>query len=130
MKRPPPSCSRTREIRWSTYKGGRCIRPALGIEVDEGLNRRLTAATGTKGVFELRVTPGSAAEQAGLAGVHAAPQGIEPSDVIITVEGKAVDSVSKLLAYLDDFQVGNTVGLGVKRGDTTREVAATLQPGM
>lgn len=59
-----------------------------------------------------------------------APQGIEPGDVIIAVEGKTVDSVSKLLAYLDDFQVADTVGLSVKRGDTTRVVAATLQPGV
>ncbi|WP_137495400.1 S1C family serine protease, partial [Escherichia coli] len=50
-------------------KTGKYIRPALGIEVDEQLNARLQALTGSKGVFVLRVTPGSAAHRAGLVGV-------------------------------------------------------------
>ena len=37
-------------------KTGKYIRPALGIEVDEQLNQRLLAPTGSKGVFVLRVT--------------------------------------------------------------------------
>lgn len=37
-------------------KTGKYIRPALGIEVDEQLNQRLLALTGSKGVFVLRVT--------------------------------------------------------------------------
>jgi S1-C subfamily serine protease len=44
-------------------KTGKYIRPALGIEVDEQLNQRLLALTGSKGVFVLRVTPGSAAHR-------------------------------------------------------------------
>ncbi len=111
-------------------KTGRYIRPALGIEVDEGLNRRLAAATGMAGVFVLRVAPGSAAEKAGLAGVRATAQGIEPGDVITAVEGKAVDAVPRLLARLDDFKVGDTVRLTVQRGGKTREVIVTLQPGV
>lgn len=108
---------------------GRYIRPALGIEADETLNRRLAAATGINGVFVLRVAPGSAAEKAGLAGVRATSMGLEPGDAILAVEGKAVDSLPKLLARLDDFKVGDTVTLTVRRGDGTREVAVTLQPG-
>ncbi len=46
-------------------KTGKYIRPALGIEVDEQLNARLQALTGSKGVFVLRVTPGSVAHRAG-----------------------------------------------------------------
>ena len=108
---------------------GRYIRPALGIEADETLNRRLAAATGIAGVFVLRVAPGSAAEKAGLAGVRATSMGLEPGDAILAVEGKAVDSLPKLLARLDDFKVGDTVTLTVRRGDSTQEVAVTLQPG-
>ncbi|MFX5873797.1 2-alkenal reductase, partial [Acinetobacter baumannii] len=51
-------------------KTGKYIRPALGIEVDEQLNARLQALTGSKGVFVLRVTPGSVAHRAGLVGVE------------------------------------------------------------
>lgn len=103
----------------------RRIRPALGIEVGEGLNRCLT---GTKRVFERRVAPGSAAEQARLWDT------CRPRKASICATSsspsKAMDSVPKLLAYLDDFQVNDTAGLSVRRGDTTRETAAILRLGM
>lgn len=108
---------------------GRYLRPTLGIEADEDLNRRLAAFTGIEGVFVLRVQPGSAAERAGLTGVRAEAGRIEPGDIITAVEGKSVDSLSKLLARLDDFKVGDTVKLAVRRGEQTREVAVALQPG-
>lgn len=111
-------------------KTGRYIRPALGIEADETLNRRLAAATGIAGVYVLRVTPGSAAEKAGLKGVRVTPAGIEPGDAITAVEGKTIDSLPKLLARLDDFKVGDTVRITVRRGDHPREVMVTLQPGV
>ena len=111
-------------------KTGRYIRPALGIEVDEQLNQRLLALTGSKGVFVLRVTPGSAAHKAGLAGVEITPQGIVPGDRIIGVDGKATDDVAKLLARLDDRKVGDVVVLSVDRAGTSREVQAELQPGI
>lgn len=50
-------------------------------------------------------------------------------DVITAVEGKAVNSTPALLARLDDFRVGDTVRLTVRRGEDTREVVVTLQPG-
>lgn len=40
------------------------MRPALGIEVDEGINQRLAQLLGVEGVFVLGVNPGSAAEAA------------------------------------------------------------------
>lgn len=111
-------------------KTGKYIRPALGIEVDEQLNQRLLALTGSKGVFVLRVTPGSAAHKAGLAGVEVTPQGIVPGDRIIGVDGKATDDVAKLLARLDDRKVGDVVVLSVERAGKTREVRVELQPGI
>ena len=111
-------------------KTGRYIRPALGIEVDEQLNQRLLALTGSKGVFVLRVTPGSAAHKAGLAGVEITPQGIVPGDRIIGVDGKATDDVAKLLARLDDRKVGDVVVLSVDRAGKSREVQMELQPGI
>ncbi|WP_334155087.1 S1C family serine protease [Tepidimonas sp.] len=109
---------------------GRYVRPALGIEVDETLNQRLVAATGVQGVYVLRVQPRGAAEQAGLQGVRMTPQELVPGDVIVAVEGKPVTSVGALLARLDDFRVGDTVWLSVRRGEQSREVAVTLQPGV
>ncbi|MGC2917578.1 PDZ domain-containing protein, partial [Pseudomonas aeruginosa] len=89
----------------------------------------LLALTGRKGVFVLRVTPGSGAHKAGLAGVEVTPQGIEPGDRIIDVDGKATDDVAKLLARLDDRKVGDVVVLSVERAGISREVRVELQPG-
>jgi len=110
---------------------GRYVRPALGIEVDEELNRRLTALLGVEGVVILRVAPDSAAAKAGLAGATVTPEGgIVPGDVIVAVEGKPVDSVARLLARLDDFKVGDTVAVTVVRDRKQRDVRVTLQPGV
>lgn len=109
---------------------GRYIRPALGIEVDEQLNQHLRRISGIDGVFVLRVTPGSAAEKAGLRGVDVSPDGLTPGDVIVAVDGKPVQSVGQLLARLDDYQVGDEVRITVRRGDDTRETRIALQPGV
>ena len=108
---------------------GRYIRPALGIEVDEGLNARLAALTGVSGVYVLRVAPGSAAERAGLEGARMTSAGLVPGDIITAIDGQPLDSVARLMARLDEYQVGDTVRLTVRRGDTQREVAVALQPG-
>jgi S1-C subfamily serine protease len=109
---------------------GRYIRPALGIEADEALNRRLQSTFGVAGVFLLRVAKDSPAERAGLQGATASREGgIAPGDVIVAIEGKPVDTVGRLLGRLDDFQVGDTVRLTVVRDGREREVAVTLQPG-
>ncbi len=110
-------------------RSGRYIRPTLGIEVDEGLNRRLSASTGIQGVFVLRVAPGSAADRAGLAGVVMTATGIVAGDVITAIDGKAVESVPALLGRLDHYKVGDSVRLTVRRGDQTRQVEVILQPG-
>src|SRR5690606_17468260 len=111
-------------------KTGKYIRPALGIEVDEQLNRRLQALAGTQGVFVLRVAPGSAAQKAGLNGVTVGPEGIVPGDRITGIDGAPVDDVANLLARLDDRKVGDVVVLSVERAGKPREVRVELQPGI
>lgn len=108
---------------------GRYIRPALGIEVDEQLNQHLRRISGIEGVFVLRVTPGSAADKAGLRGVDMRSDGLTPGDVIVAIDGKPVQSVGQLLARLDDYQVGDEVRVTVRRGEDTRETRIALQPG-
>ncbi|HHI3574463.1 TPA: PDZ domain-containing protein, partial [Klebsiella pneumoniae] len=100
------------------------------IEVDEQLNTRLQALTGSKGVFVLRVTPGSAAHRAGLVGVEVTAGGIVPGDRVISIDGIAVDDVTTLQARLDDKNVGDVVVLLVERAGKTREMLVELQPGV
>lgn len=110
---------------------GRYVRPALGIEVDEGLNRRLTQQRGIEGVVVLGVSPGSAAAAAGLEGAtQSGDGGIVPRDIIVAVDGRRVGRVAELLALLDDHAVGDTVTLTILRDGKTLEIPVTLQPGI
>ncbi len=106
---------------------GKYVRPGLGIELDEDLNRRFTAQLKTPGVVVLGVPQGSSAAAAGLKGVTMARNGdITAGDIILAVEGKPVSSVGTLLAALDDFKVGETVKLSVQREGKVRQVAMQL----
>lgn len=112
-------------------KTGRVVRPTLGVEINEGLNQRLAQLRGIEGVVILHVTPRSAAEAAGLKGATISRDGaIVPGDTIVAVEGKPVDSVGKLLARLDDYEVGDTVKLTVLRDSKKVEVRVTLKSGV
>ncbi len=109
---------------------GKYTRPALGIEVDEGVNARLTRRLGMAGVFVLDVAPGSPAAVAGITPLRLAPDGrVVAGDLIIAVAGKPVDSVARLLARLDDFAVGDVVHIDLLRGGRRLAVPITLLPG-
>ena len=108
---------------------GKYIRPVLGIQIDDGLNERLIRSLGTKGIYILKVSPGSAAETAGLKGAQLTRDGrVIPGDIITAINGKPVDSVGRYLSRVDDFKVGETVTLTIKRGEQQMEIQATLQP--
>jgi len=112
-------------------KSGKYTRPALGVEIDEDLNRRLSKLLDVSGVVVLRVAPGSSAASAGLKGITISRDGeVVPGDIITAIEGKPVDSVGKLLSRLDDYRVGDIVRLTVLRKGKPAELKITLQPGV
>nr|WP_305799120.1 trypsin-like peptidase domain-containing protein [Methylococcus sp. EFPC2] len=109
---------------------GKYIRPVLGIQVDDGLNKAIGRQLGIEGVIVLRVTPGSSAEAAGLKGSNVNRDGsFVPGDVIVAVNGKPVDSVGKLLGILDEFEVGDKVSLKIRRKGDETELSLNLQAG-
>ena len=111
-------------------RSGRYIRPALGVEIDEGINRRLGDVLQTTGVFVLRVQPGSAAEVAGLRAARIAEDGtFVAGDVIVGLDGRTIAGVGELLGRLDDYKVGDTVRIVVRRDGREVEIPVTLQPG-
>ena len=111
-------------------RNGVYAQPALGVEIDEDLNRRLSNAFNVSGVVVLRVAPDSGAAEAGLIGVRVGRNGdVSPGDIITAVQGKPVDSVGKLASRLDDFRVGDSVRLTVLRNGKSREVTVKLQAG-
>lgn len=109
---------------------GRYVRPELGIDIDEALNRRIKAMMRTEGVFVLRITPGSAAEASGLRGARIGDDGsFVPGDVIVGVAGRRITSVGELLGRLDEYRAGEPVSLSVLRDGGEIEVVVILQPG-
>ena len=109
---------------------GKYTRPVVGIGIDEDINQRLTTIMKIKGVVVLHVPPGSTAAAAGLIGIKTTSDGsIIPEDIITAIEGKPVDSVSKLIARMDDFRVGDRIRLTVMRQGKSREVQVILQAG-
>ena len=106
---------------------GKYARPSLGIEIDQDTNEIITSELGVKGVAILKVRPNSPAARAGLKGITVnRDRSYMPGDIITAVQGKHVDSIAKLLARLDDYQVGQTVNLMIIRNGDQREVAVTL----
>jgi S1-C subfamily serine protease len=111
-------------------RSGRYIRPALGVEIDAGINNRLGEMLQTTGVFVLGVEPGSTAEQAGLRSAGLAQDGsFVAGDVIMGLDGRTITGVNELLGRLDDYKVGDTVRLTVRRDGRELDVPVTLQPG-
>jgi S1-C subfamily serine protease len=109
---------------------GRYVRPTIGIQVDDRLNQLITRQLGIKGVAVLRVVPGSSAAAAGLRGVDVRrDNAIVPGDVILEVNGEAVDSVARLLNRFDEHQVGEVVKLTVWREGKNVEIDVKLQAG-
>jgi len=68
---------------------GRYIRPALGIEMDEGINRRLVDVLQVEGVFVLRVEPGSAAELSACVPRASHRTHVRRGDIIVGLDGRA-----------------------------------------
>lgn len=109
---------------------GKYIRPAMGITVDSKLNNRLTQHLKIAGVVILSISPGSAADVAGLQGATITPEGnIIANDIIVALENKPIDSVDKLLARVDSYKVGDTIKITVLRRGEKIELPVTLQPG-
>jgi S1-C subfamily serine protease len=112
-------------IRYGHYE-----QPSIGIQLDESLNERLEAVTGIEGAFVLRVNRGSPAEEAGLEAARISREGeLIGGDIIVSVNGKRIDSVSRFFATLDDYRIGDTVQLGVRRGGRLIEIRVRLRAG-
>ncbi|HKI04930.1 MAG TPA: trypsin-like peptidase domain-containing protein [Thermoanaerobaculia bacterium] len=103
---------------------GKVRRPTLGIELaPEGLGERL----GLEGAVVYRVSPGSGAARAGLQGLKQDSRGrLALGDVIVNVDGEAVTSSADLILVLEDKKIGDTVRVGVLRGDRRVEVPVRL----
>ena len=109
---------------------GRYIRPSLGITVDDDLSLRAAQRLGQSGVLVLGVTPGSAAERAGLRASRMSRSGeFLPGDMILSVSEERVESVAELLGALGRQSIGDQVALQVLRDGAEITLTVTLQGG-
>ncbi len=109
---------------------GRYLRPTLGILSDDDLSARLLEGTGVRGVLVLQVQKASPAARAGLEGATVDASGERVGgDVILAVDGVAVDSVGALIDVLDAHAVGDAVRLSVYRQGDVITLEAVLGPG-
>lgn len=106
---------------------GHYAPPSLGIEFDERING-LARRSGLFGVLILGVTPGSAADSAGLDPALIEAGRIVPRDIVVAVDGTPVDTAEDLLGALDLRLPGEEVRVQLRRDGQTREVTLRLDP--
>lgn len=115
-----------KEVLARLERGEKTSWPYLGLRGPRALTPELAQELGLPpgGVLVGEVVPGGAAHQAGLRGLES---GGVP-DVILAVEGVAVNSFEDLLREVRKRQVGEKVRLTVRRGERVFQVEALLSP--
>jgi S1-C subfamily serine protease len=99
-------------------KTGHARHAFFGVEPTD-LTPEIAAQLGTSrdsGVVVLDVQPGAPAAKAG----------IQPGDLIVALDGKAVNTVEDFLAALRQHQPGDTVSATIVRGNTQQDKRVTL----
>ena len=81
-----------------------------------GVTPSLTTAGGQNGALIQEVAPNSPASRAGL----------RPGDLVTTIDGKAVENYSEMVASIRGHQPGDKVTLGITRGGNETTITATL----
>jgi len=106
-------------------RGEEVKKPGLGITIaEDSVVRRL----GLEGVLVLGVTPGGAADKAGLRPTGRDARGrIILGDLIVAAEGKPVRNANDLFKVFDSHEVGDALDLIILRDDRKIEVPVTLQ---
>ncbi|MCK6480185.1 MAG: trypsin-like peptidase domain-containing protein [Planctomycetaceae bacterium] len=100
-------------------------RPGLGLRVaDASWMREL----GLSGVLVVEVSPGGAADRAGLRPTRTGASGeLELGDLIVAIDGETVRTPGDLSAALSRRSVGDQVTLLVRRGEVETQISVTLE---
>jgi putative serine protease PepD len=93
-------------------KFGSSTYPIMGVSLDTRF-----AGTGAKiPTTSNAVSPGGPADRAG----------IKPGDVIIEIDGKAIDSADEAIVSVRSHSVGDLIKVKFQRGNVTKEVTLKL----
>jgi S1-C subfamily serine protease len=105
-------------------KSGKITRPGLGINI---LGDQVAAQHHIDGVVIYMVSPGGAADTAGLSGLKALSGGAELGDVIVGIDTTEIHRSNDLFKALDAHKVGDVVDVVVESTGHRRTVKVTLQ---
>jgi 2-alkenal reductase len=98
--------------------------PVAGIGI-LAANEAVSAQLGVEGVLVWEAVAGSPAARAGLRGTN--PQRRVLGDVIVSAEGEPVRRLSDLTNTIDRLGIGQSVRLGVRRGEQTVEISVPIE---
>jgi len=107
-----------KEVLDQILAGGKVLRGFLGVDL-QPMTQELAKAFGLEkpqGAILADVTSGSAAEKAGL----------QRGDVVLTLNGKPVESKSSLRTHIAMMAPGAQIQLGIKRGESLLTVPVIL----
>ena len=108
-------------------KYGKYIKPSIGIETDERVNRYLKETLGIKGVAILGLIRGSDAMKKGLISANFYSDGtIDFGDIIVGVDGKKIESIYGLEDILERKKIGERVELQILRGQKRLNIPIKL----
>jgi len=104
---------------------GKVQKPVLGVTIAED---HVVKRLGAEGVLILTVTPGGAADKAGLRPTKRDARGrIVLGDLIVAADNKRVSESRDLFRILDSYKIGDTVRLRVRRPDGEIDVSVRFQ---
>ena len=113
---------------------GSIERPALGVmiypdSVLEQFRDRGVPGLPERGVVIREVLPGSSAAKAGLRGESGDVQSrMQLGDVIVGLDGTAIDDADQLFRTLRSYRVGDEVTVSILRDGEPQQLKVTLQP--
>ncbi len=111
-----------KEIIPELIKNGKIIRPALGIGIAEN-------PYGEDGLVITHVAPGSGAASAGIKGVKQDRRGrIFMGDLLLSVDGKKMESFDDLFHLLGNYKVGEMVNVEILREGKKKTIKVKLMP--
>jgi S1-C subfamily serine protease len=118
---------RVNEVVTELIQRGRVLKPDAGLRLVD--QRRLRRAGFPDGVMIQEVDPDGPAAKAGLRGLGQDPRtgDVIPGDLILAVNGQAVDSPTDYARLIAEHKVGDTVKLTVERDEKRFDAEVTLR---
>jgi len=101
-------------------KNGGYVRPHVGFNANDTANKVLLKELGIKGVLILEVEPNSPAHRAGLQGSKLINGDLVLGDVITSIDNKPIKSVNNFLDIIEQYNINDTVILGILRKGKTQ----------